>query len=146
MLRQSLPTLFFRALGLSILTYTYPAIFTKRTKPSSDHEEKKVAISRDRRRAALRCCIHVIPIGASVALAYLNVRGYYIGGELAGPSGQDSAKLGGLQFAAKMHELSINASIAAMLLSYIRYELTMGIGLPFGALVAGQRFTELSYL
>ena len=36
-----------------------------------------------------------------------------------------------------MHELSINTSIAAMLLSYIRYELTMGIGLPFGVLVAG---------
>jgi hypothetical protein len=146
MLRQSLPTSFFRALGLSILTYAYPAIFAKRTRPSSDHEEKKVAISRHRGLAALRCCIHIVPIGVSVTLAYLNIHGYYIGGELAGPSGQDSAKLGGLQFAAKMHELSINASIAAMLLSYIRYELTMGIGLPFGALVAGQRFTEFSYL
>jgi hypothetical protein len=146
MLTQSFSTSFFRALGLSILTYAYLATFTRRTKPSSDHEEKKVAISRDRRLAALRCCIHIIPIGVSVTLAYLNIRGYYIGGELAGPSGQDSVKLGGLQFAAKIHELSINASIAAMLLSYIRYELTMGIGLPFGALVAGQRFTELSYL
>lgn len=33
-----------------------------------------------------------------------------------------------------------------MLLSYIRYELLFGYGLPFGAVVAGQRFTELSYL
>jgi hypothetical protein len=103
-------------------------------------------VSQSRSRAALRCCIHIFPVVPSLALAYLSLHGYYIGGELSGPPGEDSARFGGLQFAAKMHELAINASIATMVHSYIRRELALGVGLPLGALVAGQRFTELSYL
>ena len=149
MVRQSLPNLpatFLRALGLSIFSAALFAILPTKVVSHGQHENKKVAVSRDRRLSALRCWIHFLPTGLSVALAYLNIHGYYIGGELAGASGQDSAKLGALQLAAKMHELLINASIAAMVMSHVRYELTIGSGIPFGALVAGQRFTELSYL
>lgn len=125
----------FRALGLSLM---YAAL-------TRHNEEKKVALTRDRRLAAFRCIFHIFPAGLSIALAYLNIHGYYIGGELAGSSGTDSVKLGALQFAAKMHELLINSSIAMMLLSLIRYELTVESGLPFGALIAGHRFSELGY-
>jgi hypothetical protein len=51
-----------------------------------------------------------------------------------------------LQFAAKLHELTMQASLATILLTYIRYELTFGLGLPFGALFSGLQITQLSYL
>ncbi|KAH0536772.1 hypothetical protein FGG08_006375 [Glutinoglossum americanum] len=109
-------------------------------------EPRKIAIRRNRWTALARCAIHILPVGPSIALIFLNTNNSYIGGELTGPSGTDSFKLGALQFAAKLHELSIQASIAAMLLSYIRYELTLGVGLPFGAIHAGLSFTDLSFL
>jgi hypothetical protein len=136
MLRWASATSLFRALGLSLLYAAFSPQY---------HEEKKVALTRDRRLAAFRCMFHLFPAGLSIALAYLNINGYYIGGELAGPSGRDGVKLGALQFAAKMHELLINSSIAMMIMSYIRYELRVGLGLPFGALIAGHRFSELGY-
>ena len=81
-----------------------------------------------------------------MVLVILNWRGYYIGGELAGAVGQDDAKFIGLQFAAKLHELTINASLTTVILSYIRHELLKDSGLPFGATVAGLQFKEISYL
>ncbi|KAH0561987.1 hypothetical protein GP486_003306 [Trichoglossum hirsutum] len=109
-------------------------------------ERPKIAIRRDRWTALLRCAIHIVPVAPSIALIYLNLTDSYIGGELTGPSGGDAFKLGALQFAAKLHELAIQASIAVILLSYIRHELTIGPGLPFGAVNAGQSFTDLSFL
>ena len=90
--------------------------------------------------------IHIIPVGACICITALNLRGYYIGGELSGWSGQDTEKLAGLQFAAKLHELTMNASIATLLFSYIRYQVTFAGGLPFGAVFAGLQFKDLSFL
>lgn len=109
-------------------------------------ERKKVALRQNRWTAAARCIIHLVPTLASLSIVILNVKGYYIGDELSGASGQDTQKLGALQFAAKLHELTIHASIAAMVLSYIRYELTLGKGLPLGAMSAGIKFTDLGFL
>lgn len=109
-------------------------------------ERKKVALCQNRWTATARCLIHIVPSVLSLTIVILNLKGYYIGDELAGPSGYDSQKLGALQFAAKLHELTIHASIAAMVLSYLRYELALGKGLPFGAMLAGNQFTDLSFL
>ena len=110
------------------------------------HEGRKIAIRGDRKSAALAASIHLIPVATCICIVALNIRGYYIGGELSGPSGQDIERLAGLQFAAKLHELSMNASIAAILFSYIRYEVTFGDGLPFGAMFAGLQFRDISFL
>lgn len=90
--------------------------------------------------------IHFLPIAAAFFLVAFNWRGYYIGGELAGAVGQDDAKFIGLQFAAKLHELTITASLTAVIFSYIRHELVADSGLPFGAIMAGFQFKEISYL
>ena len=96
--------------------------------------------------ACLAGSIHIIPIVAAMVLVILNWRGYYIGGELAGAVGQDDAKFIALQFAAKLHELTISASLTTVILSYIRHELIEDTGLPFGAIAAGFQFKDISYL
>ena len=40
----------------------------------------------------------------------------------------------------------IQASLTAILFSYIRYEMVMGNGLPFGALFSGLQISQISYL
>ena len=51
-----------------------------------------------------------------------------------------------LQFVAKAHELTIQASLAAIVLSYIRYEVSLGTGIPFGAFLSSLQFSQVSYL
>ena len=109
-------------------------------------EEKKKAIQKDFVTACLACSIHAVPIGASLVVVCLNWRGYYIGQELEGAVGEDDAKLLALQFASKLHELTISASLTAVILSYIRHELRTDSGLPFGAIVAALQFKDVSYL
>ena len=109
-------------------------------------ETPKVAIHKNRFLAALRASIHVIPISAALALVILNLAQYYVGGELAGPIGQDDQKLGALQFAAKLHELLMIASLATIVFTYIRRELVFGEGVPFGVLSAGLEIDNASFL
>ena len=68
-------------------------------------------------------------MAASFLLIFLNFRGFYIGQELEGPSCQDDIRFLALQFAAKLHELTIIASLTAVLLYYIRHELMADTGL-----------------
>ena len=96
--------------------------------------------------ACLAGSIHIVPVVAAMVLVILNWRGYFIGGELEGAVGQDDAKFIALQFAAKLHELTISASLTTVILSYIRHELIQDSGLPFGAIVAGLQFKDISYL
>lgn len=109
-------------------------------------EEPKVALHTHRGYAFLGGINHFIPVGASLALAFINIRELYVGDQLAGPLGQDTQKFAGLQFAAKLHELVILSSVTAIVLTYIRKIILYGDGLPFGALFAGQQFRDLSFL
>ena len=79
-------------------------------------------------------------------MVVLNWRGFYIGEQLEGAVGQDDARFLALQFAAKLHELTISASLTAVILYYVRHQLTEESGLPFGAIVAGLQFKDVSYL
>lgn len=90
--------------------------------------------------------IHIIPVGAAIGIAILKMNGYFIGADLAGPVGQNNAKLNAIQFASKLHELTMHASIASIILSIVRYELRDGKVLPFGAILAGLQFKEISFL
>ena len=75
-----------------------------------------------------------MPVAVAITLLALNGRGYYIGSELAGAKGQDDLKFFGLQLAVKLFEVMSAASLAAVVFYYIRQELIMHDGLPFGAL------------
>ena len=132
-----------RALGISIF---YKLYYNIRHCGPLPGEPRKKAIDQNFRKA-FRCgYVHFVPISATVVLVVLNCRGYYIGSELAGAVGQDNAKFIALQFAAKLHEFAIIASLAAVLLSYIQHKLVRDHGLPFGTILAGQRFKDINYL
>jgi len=89
---------------------------------------------------------HALPAGVAIALISLNIHGYYIGGELAGPSGHDDIKLSGLQFAAKLHEITMLASLSVIVVDLVRQELVAGEGIPFGAVFGSLQFKDISYL
>ena len=129
--------------GLTLLHEAWKAL---RQRGSPIFETRKIAVRKDRLIAILRGTIHVLPAGISIAICLLNSIGYYIGSELAGPQGQDYEKLAGLQMAAKLHELTMLASIGDMLVHYVRHGLLFGAGLPFGMIFAGQQFKDISFL
>lgn len=101
-------------------------------------EPVKTAIHRHRFIAWLHTSIHLVPVSVALAEVCLNWHGTFLGANVDG--------LSYLQFAAKAHELTMQASVSAMMFSYIRYELSIRQGLPFGALLSGFRFTQISYL
>ncbi|KAI9858154.1 MAG: hypothetical protein M1813_007803 [Trichoglossum hirsutum] len=113
---------------------------------SHQEEVKKVAIHNKRRWITWTVLWHLLPIVAALGVSILNIRGYYIGGELAGQVGMDKAKLDALQFAAKLHELMMHSSLQAIATWSIRYRLEAGWGVPFGAVFGDQHVTHISYL
>lgn len=100
-------------------------------------EPKKIAIQKHRGAAALKSLIHLLPVGLAVLEIVWNWRGRYIGASFDQQSYY--------QFAAKAHEMLIQASLSAILLSCILTELAAK-GLPFGAFLSGLQFTQVSYL
>ena len=86
----------------------------------------------------LKALIHVFPIAFALLEITINLRGHYIGDTFD--------KQSYYQLAAKAHEISIDASLASIVVSYVRYELTIGSGLPFGAFLGSLQFSSVSYL
>jgi len=130
-----------RALGLSLVWNIATKLLRHPRK-----EVPKQAMRQGRLVVALALSVHVIPMGTAIALIWLNVHGYYIGGELAGPSGWDDLKLSGLQFASKLHELLMQASLSVVVVSFIRHELVVGEGIPFGAIFGSLQFSSIAYI
>ena len=101
-------------------------------------EQTKVAIRKSRRVALLRALIHLIPFAVALWEISINWNTYYLG---SAPLSQAV-----YQFGAKFHEITAQASIATIVFSYVRYEMSLGQGLPFGALFSGLQISQLSYL
>ena len=111
----------------------FQGIFTK-----NFLEPEKVAIRQSRVTALLRTLIHVVPLGVAIYELVLNLKSHFVG--------ETFDKQSYLQFAAKAHEIAMQASIATILLSYIRYQISAGKGMPFGAVLSGLQFLQVSYL
>lgn len=125
--------LFSNALGIKLMFASLRGL----TGPELD-EPVKTAVHRHRFIAFLHTSVHLVPTLVALTEVCLNWHGTYLGANVTG--------LSYLQFAAKAHELTMLASISAIIFSYIRHELSIGQGLPFGALLSGFRFTQISYL
>lgn len=123
-----------RALGLNIIRSLNPQNLIGK----KSEERVKIAIRHSRTTAVLRALIHVIPVGVSLWEVVLNWNTYYVG----------SFKYNQIyyQFGAKAHEITIQASLATIVFSYIRHEMAIGQGLPFGALFSGLQINQISYL
>jgi hypothetical protein len=106
----------------------------------------KQAMRKNQFLAAVTTATHIIPTAAVAGLIWLNIRGYYIGGELAGAEGYDDLKFSGLQVAAKLHELTMQASLSLTVVSFVRHQLVFGKGIPFGAIVSSLQFSSIAHL
>lgn len=126
----------FRALSLSAII---PFIIFLRHPFGKGFEERtKIAVRKSRSTALLRALVHVIPVGVAIWEVMLNWNTYYVG--------SSALRLVYYQFAAKAHEMMIQASLATIISSYIRHEMVLGNGIPFGALFSGLQINQISYL
>ncbi|KAE9369263.1 hypothetical protein N431DRAFT_510776 [Stipitochalara longipes BDJ] len=87
--------------------------------------------------------IHLLPIAATCVLFFLNFSNKFF--ELPGIPNQN-ARLNAIQFAAKLHEVSITLSLSAIILNHIQYQLLNGRGVPIGTLFAPFQISNLSSL
>ncbi|OJJ45429.1 hypothetical protein ASPZODRAFT_144060 [Penicilliopsis zonata CBS 506.65] len=108
-------------------------------------ERRKPVVDASFRNALFSCGIHILPSILSISLVTINCIGYFIGSELAGIENEDNVKLGAIQIAAKIQELLIVGSTAAIVFHFLRVELLFGDGVPFGLLTAGFDFARLNY-
>ena len=126
----------FRALGFGLAIVLFRSL--SRPFGKSFSEPTKVAIYSNRTIALLRALVHVIPFGLAVGEIVLNWQEHYLGGNVN--------NISYYQYAAKAHEICIQASLAAILFAYIRFEMALGRGLPFGALFSGLQLNQISTL
>lgn len=130
---QSATKILLRAFGLNLVVSGIRSL--KRLAVGRGYDEQiKVAIRRSRKVALLRALIHIPPFCIAVWEVALNFNTYYVG---TAPLNQAY-----YQFGAKLHEMTAQASLAAIVFSYVRHELSLGQGLPFGALFSGLQVTQ----
>ncbi|KAF2787332.1 hypothetical protein K505DRAFT_190649, partial [Melanomma pulvis-pyrius CBS 109.77] len=100
-------------------------------------ESPKVALYHNRGVALLHWLLHIPPLAGAVTLIVINITRYVVSYE---PRATAT-----LQFAAKLHEVLMQASIATVLLSYIRARAYQDF-IPFGSLFAPINTPNLAYL
>ena len=133
---QALWQVLLRALGLSMIANAWGSL--RHPVGKGLHEPTKIAISRNRAVSSLRALIHLIPVSVAVCEIVLNWNTYYVG--------TTRYSQATYQLLAKAHEIMIQASIAAVVFCYIRSEMALGSGIPFGLLFSGLQVTQISYL
>ncbi|KAF4445636.1 hypothetical protein F53441_10636 [Fusarium austroafricanum] len=115
--------------------------------PARRKEKKRqVPIVKDRFTAILAALVHLPAIAGIITLSFYIFKNYYIGKELEGKPNYDVEKKLGIQMAAKLMEMFIVLSLNAIVFSMIRHEFTIGQSVPYGALIAGQQISEISFL
>jgi hypothetical protein len=112
-------------------------IFQNSTRWKSSTEHRKVAMYHSRQIVTSHVLLHILPLSAAATLWALQWTKYWIGMQtnVSTP----------LQFAAKFHELTMQASLVEVLLCAIRTEVVAGY-VPLAALSGITQPTQLSYL
>jgi hypothetical protein len=106
-------------------------------------EQPKTAITKHSRLILWNTFIHFLPIAITASILALNLKTTYwrdIGG-----SGTNSI-LNALQYAAKVHEMFMCASLSLVVLHFIQYELVNSRGIALGFAMAGYRLSDLAFL
>ncbi|TGO09036.1 hypothetical protein BTUL_0182g00240 [Botrytis tulipae] len=107
-------------------------------------ERPKQAIRSGRWKALCGAGIHILPIIFTIVLLFLNASTIYATSIGVGTANVN-AQLNGLQFAAKIHEILIGASLSYMVLSLVQYRIFQA-GVPIGSLFIAFRITDLTSL
>ncbi|KAM5351071.1 hypothetical protein ACJ41O_003794 [Fusarium nematophilum] len=110
------------------------------------YTRSRIPIIHSHRAALLGCAMHLPALGGIAALSYFMFQEIFIGKELSGPQDQDTEKLLALQFAAKLMELLIVMSLTSIVFTMVRWEMTLGEGVPLAAFVAGFQISDVTFL
>ncbi|KAK8035242.1 hypothetical protein PG993_010237 [Apiospora rasikravindrae] len=108
-------------------------------------EPPKTIVSRSLLTALLRCSVHVLPVGITIFLTWLNLTGYFIGDQLSGGAANHDRDFLLLQIAAKITEIAIVASLSTTVMYVIRAEAMSQHGIPLGLLSSPFRFSSINY-
>ena len=100
-------------------------------------EQRKIAAYQSRRMAVLISLLHVIPLVGATILLMLYWTKHWIG--------REPSILTALQFVAKLHEITMQASMVDILVYFIRSQALNGY-IPLGALSGAAQASQLSYL
>ena len=100
----------FRVLGLSIISEGLQSLRHPMGKGYT--EPTKIAIRQSRTHALLRAAIHITPLSVALWEVILNWNTYYAGATIR--------NIAYYQFGAKIHEMTAQASLAAILFTCIR--------------------------
>lgn len=111
-----------------------------RANKTTDTEETKALFTRDKSIRITQCLVHIAALLSTAALITLNLRQVWYSD--VDDVGHNS--LQGLQFAAKVYELIVEASLAAVMVSLTRKALCSQKGLTLGGLVAAYQFGHAS--
>lgn len=104
-----------------------------------DKESAKVVLYKDRGYALLDILPHLVPLAGSLTLIAINTQTLFIGN-------LSTSAVTAFQFAAKLLELTIQASLTTILLQVIRWQAVNNCDLPLGTLLAPLRTIDVSYL
>ncbi|KAI1847942.1 hypothetical protein JX266_006055 [Neoarthrinium moseri] len=102
-------------------------------------EKPKVALYHDRGVALIQSMAHLVPLSVVMAFIVLNIKSWYWGDPSA-------TVLTALQFAAKILEILMQASLGIIMMSIVRYQLFKDGGLPLGSLLGPYSVTDVTYL
>ena len=102
-------------------------------------EPRAAATHRERWLNSLYCLPHMIPLAATIIILVLNARGVYWQ-DLGHPNQNTILQV--LQYAAKAHELTMAASLTAIVVHQIQYDLSNSKGISLGFLTAGFRLSD----
>lgn len=94
---------------------------------------------RERWLNVLYCLPHMVPLAVTITILILNARGVYWQ-DLGRPN--QNTILQALQYAAKGHELTMAASLTAIIVHQIQYDLSSPKGVSLGFLTAGFRLSD----
>ena len=109
---------------------------------SSLPEKPKELFVKDYRLSLLGCLIHLLPLGLTVYVLQLNYRSVYWA-DVITPN--LNAKLNAFQFAAKLYEVLVNASLISILIYALKINLC-NEGVPLGSLIASYEMNQISCL
>ena len=102
-------------------------------------EPRAAATHRKRWLNVLYCLPHMVPLAATITILTLNIRGVYWQ-DLGRPNQNTILQV--LQYAAKAHELTMAASLTAIVIHQIQYDLSSSKGISLGFLTAGFRLSD----
>ena len=102
-------------------------------------EFPKIALSRSRRHAGIHSIIHIMPLATAFSLIVINLRRTYIGN-------MTTTAITSTQFATKLLEAIMQASLATISLSIMREQVLTSTSLPLGAFLGPYRMKDISYL